>query len=756
MRKIILIHFALLFTIVTNANTIIVKNADELKKANTAAKPGDQIVLQNGEWNNITIRLNCNGTKELPITFKAQTPGKVIITGNSKLQIGGNYIIVDGFYFTNGFAGDDAIIKFRVNKDELANHCRVTNTVINSFNNPKRLDENYWVQLYGKYNRIDHCSFFDKKNMGVLMAVILDDERSRENFHSIDHNYFGFRLPLASNTGEMLRVGVSQHCQFNSNTQITDNYFHNCDGETEIVSIKSGGNTIKNNLFDECQGAVVCRHGDNNTVENNIFLGNDKEGTGGVRVINKGQWVVNNLFYKCRGTSFRSPLSIMNGVPNSVPNRYVSAGDAVIANNSFFECTPVTFCEGSDDERSEAPDNIHILNNIFYNSKDSFIYKVYDDVKGFRFAGNISNNTKQNIVAGFTKSTLTSENISTIVIPGLTINSNNTISDSLQHISQQRLSHKLSTTPGFSDMTLFKNIQANAYTDCGAKWFDKNKMGKNKQAVTVNCKTAVEIENAISNNQNNKLTINLTGRKYHFNAALQITADVHLTASTKKKIQFSNGAGAAEFLIQVIAGNDFSLTNVTLNLKSLKTKSFITTDTSGSSKHSNFSFSNCFVSNLSGTFLTAAKTSVADSILINNSSFVKNKGTLFNFFQEDDKKGYYNVEKLVIQNNTIARHKGQLLAMLRSGNDESTMGPFVIFSNNKISKSATTNDEALIHHYGTQRTQTFNNQFKSCNKGKSLFLFEDIVRARHQVSNNVLTQSGKIVEDEFVENNKQF
>ena len=89
--------------------------------------------------------------------------------------------------------------------------------------------------------------------------------------------------------------------------------------------------------------------------------------------------------------------------------------------------------------------------------------------------------------------------------------------------------------------------------------------------------------------------------------------------------------------------------------------------------------------------------------------------------------------------------------MLRGGNDESTMGPYFIFSGNKISKSATTNDEALIHHYGTQRTQTFNNQFKSCNKGKSLFLFEDIVRARHQVSNNVLTQSGKIVEDEFVE-----
>ena len=129
------------------------------------------------------------------------------------------------------------------------------------------------------------------------MAVILEDERSRENFHSIDHNYFGARLPLASNGGEIIRVGVSQHCEFSSNTQIRDTFFEHCDGETEIISIKSCWNNIRNNLFKKCQGSVVLRHGNYNTVENNIFLGNNKEGTGGVRVINKGQWVVNNLFY---------------------------------------------------------------------------------------------------------------------------------------------------------------------------------------------------------------------------------------------------------------------------------------------------------------------------------------------------------------------------------------------------------------------------------------------------------------------------
>ncbi|MEI9955576.1 MAG: chondroitinase-B domain-containing protein [Ferruginibacter sp.] len=44
--------------------------------------------------------MNCTGTKEQPITFKAQDAGKVIISGHSQLKLGGNFIVVDGFYFT--------------------------------------------------------------------------------------------------------------------------------------------------------------------------------------------------------------------------------------------------------------------------------------------------------------------------------------------------------------------------------------------------------------------------------------------------------------------------------------------------------------------------------------------------------------------------------------------------------------------------------------------------------------------------------
>ena len=41
------------------AGTIVVKNEGELKAANKSAKPGDTVLLQNGIWKDIIIKLNC-------------------------------------------------------------------------------------------------------------------------------------------------------------------------------------------------------------------------------------------------------------------------------------------------------------------------------------------------------------------------------------------------------------------------------------------------------------------------------------------------------------------------------------------------------------------------------------------------------------------------------------------------------------------------------------------------------------------------
>ncbi|CAF3839113.1 unnamed protein product [Rotaria sp. Silwood1] len=81
---------------------IKVATAKDLQQANEKAKAGDTIILQNGSWNDIVIKLTCTGTEQQPILFKAATAGKVKITGKSSLKIGGSFIVVDdGFKFEN-------------------------------------------------------------------------------------------------------------------------------------------------------------------------------------------------------------------------------------------------------------------------------------------------------------------------------------------------------------------------------------------------------------------------------------------------------------------------------------------------------------------------------------------------------------------------------------------------------------------------------------------------------------------------------
>ena len=489
-RKLLFL-FCILLSVEAYSRTIVVKNLQELNAASKAAVAGDIILLKNGEWKDVELKLDCNGTAQKPIIFKAETAGKVLITGHSSLKLGGNHLIIEGLYFTKGFSGNDPVISFRSGKDRLANNTRVTNCVINDFNNAKRMDENYWVAFYGKNNRLDHCSFKDKKNMGVLLAVILDDEKSRENNHSIDHNYFGRRIPLASNGGEIIRVGVSQHCQFNSFTKITANHFEDCDGEAEVISIKSGSNIVKENIFTRCQGSVVLRHGDNNTVENNIFLGNGKEGTGGVRVINKGQWVVNNFFYGCTGTAFRAPLAVMNGIPNSPAHRYVQVTESVIANNTFYACAPLGFGEGGDAERTLPPSGVYFINNLFYAPADSLLYHAFDKINGFHFAGNLYNGySRQAPTDGFVNAAIQIQKNDNKPFPVSQVNG--MVPDSLQSESKERLGHPLMPKAGFTDLNLIRKIQSNAWLGTGAKWFPRSDRPSTKPNI-VNCQTSDDV-----------------------------------------------------------------------------------------------------------------------------------------------------------------------------------------------------------------------------------------------------------------------
>lgn len=146
MKKIIY-SFVLCMLLIACSNSLIVNsikvtNIDELNKAIDSCKAGDQIILANGIWKDVQIKFRGKGTIDNPITIKAETTGKVTIEGESYLKFGGEYLVVEGLYFKNGFSPSNAVIDFKISSkdkpDEISNNCKVTNCVIEDFNKPKR------------------------------------------------------------------------------------------------------------------------------------------------------------------------------------------------------------------------------------------------------------------------------------------------------------------------------------------------------------------------------------------------------------------------------------------------------------------------------------------------------------------------------------------------------------------------------------------------------------------------------------------
>ena len=365
------------------------------------AQPGDRIYIKDGQYKDMQLKWIGKGTEKSPITIEALNPGKVKVEGGSTLRIAGEWLSVSGLHFTDGYAPKGSVIEFR-NGQELANHCRLTNGVIDKFN-PSRRDQAYsYILLYGRHNRVDHCSLTGKLNLGVTLIVILNDERCLENHHRIDHNYFGERPVYGSNGAETMRVGTSQQAYSSSNTVIENNLFERCSGEVEVISIKSSDNIIRNNTLLECEGVVALRHGDRNTVNDNLFIGNGRRNTGGIRVVNAGHQIYDNVLVGLAGTRFFSALGVMDAVPNSLPNRYCQVVDVKMYRNTFVDCTNIEFGTGKDMERTLAPEKVSFTDNIIINKGLDQPYIAVDDVAGIQFKDNKVQLAKNYSAPGFT------------------------------------------------------------------------------------------------------------------------------------------------------------------------------------------------------------------------------------------------------------------------------------------------------------------------------------------------------------------
>ena len=349
------------------ARVVTVSTASAINKTWTA---GDTLVMPNGSYTNLTLTLQGTGTSSQPIVLCAAKPGMVCLGGSSNVTIKGKYIELNGIRFEGTYTGKNHVVNF----DAASSYCRMTECAIEGYNPSDATKDLKWVSIKGKQNRVDHCYFAGKTNMGTLLVVWLEENVIPK--HRIDHNYFGTRVANTDGDGkalngqEIIRIGDSNSSMQEAQCTVERNYFEHCDGEIEMISNKSCGNIYRNNTIFACAGTLTFRHGNGCTADGNWFFGEGAASTGGVRIIGENHVVKNNYFQDLTGNNFRAGVCIVRGKPNSALNEYFQVKNAEVDGNVFVNCKEA-FCVNyhSSGECDLLAENTTISNNTVYNDE---------------------------------------------------------------------------------------------------------------------------------------------------------------------------------------------------------------------------------------------------------------------------------------------------------------------------------------------------------------------------------------------------
>jgi len=729
LKKYVIITLLSFLYLSTRASNIEVADPQQLQSALRDVLPGDTIFLLSGVWKDVGMEVRKGGTNNKPVVICAKNPGSVKFTGNSFIKFGADYVTVAGIHFTDGYAVKGPIVEFRVNDKLIANHCRLTNSVIEKFSKPNRMESDSWIVFWGKYNRIDHCLIGEKYNLGTTLIVNLNDERSQNNQHSIDSNYFRGRPRMGGNGGETIRVGVSRYSLTSSETRIHHNYFERCNGEVEIISLKSGKNIVSDNLFFESEGGLVLRHGNENVIKNNIFLGNGKPYTGGIRVVNPGHVIVNNLLIGLAGERFHSGFSVLNGVPNSAINRYAQVKDVLIKNNSFIECNSILFGAGKDPERTAAPENVHFVQNLIVSRSE----KLFEDLNqdgGIVFSENgyIASSVKSGI-SGFNPI----RSLSVKKVP---------FGDTVYSIPVSRLG-----------VDLEKLSWMSALNTC-PDWYRAEKSKERGPQVFKVASADAQRLNEIFENAVDGDRIELTeGSIYGITKPLIVKARIQFTASDglSRKPELVNLSNTSiRGLIVLENGADLTVQNIRF-ISAYKNfgsaESGITTTSGPMNLPYRLSVNGCVFTGFNETgyaCIRGTKSTFASKVEIENSFFINNSCSGIEFSAERDDKGYYNVEELYVRNCLFSKMLNSAINVYRGGNDESTTGPLVVIDHCTFNEVDNRMQSCVVKLIGVQQASVLNSIFyKSGSGGRSIW-FEEMVWDKLKVDYCNFYESGRV------------
>jgi len=384
-----------------------VSDGDDLQNYVNSASPGEVFIVSDGTYNDFEATFTSSGTEAAPIHIKAETVGGVTLTGESHFVFKkAAHIILEGFVFD---AQDDRTLV----KLEGCHHIRITRNVFEL----ATTESVKWVFIGGywndytfdfqsHHNRVDHNIFQNKETPGHYITIDgtsnEDDSDIRQSqYDRIDHNYFFNNGPRAANEQESIRIGWSEMSQSSGYTTVEHNLFEYCDGDPEIISVKSCDNVIQHNTFRGCYGTLSLRHGNRNRVEGNYFFGDGRPNgtfvrpdggtstlyTGGIRIYGTDHVIVNNYMQGLQGTRWDAPIALTQGDAiegsSSSLSKHFRAERILIAYNTFVDnAHGIEIGFDNNGNYSKGLKDITLAHNLVLGSENSLITYMDGNTQG--------------------------------------------------------------------------------------------------------------------------------------------------------------------------------------------------------------------------------------------------------------------------------------------------------------------------------------------------------------------------------------
>lgn len=409
-----------------------VKSAREFRRAVLKAEPGAIIEAADGDYafDESPLLVSVQGEEDRPIVIRAQNRGKARLTGRFGFHVrGAAHLLIEGFDFQTrtdhlktvgeiGWAAVDYEIRGFPRKASfystlsalLVEDSRFVRIARNRFHlNESQADrETYvnWVNITGpecRCNRVDHNLFEEKFQSGVFVATSGGSRLNR-----IDHNYFRKTASFLERDPKVEVTAVAlRRSYLGSPASVVDhNLFEYCDGDSEIIEIKGGDNSVVSNTFRNCMGGVSLRSGHRTLVQGNFFLNpSGRPYAAGVRMHGYDQKVVDNYFDGLIGDSERgddpdfptappwyAPIGMIGGDTELElglqGGDYRRVDNALVAFNTFVNCWGPVIAIYIDPRRPLSPRNTLFANNVVTGSTGRLVWQAVRR-QGVRWAGNI-------------------------------------------------------------------------------------------------------------------------------------------------------------------------------------------------------------------------------------------------------------------------------------------------------------------------------------------------------------------------------